>query len=119
MSAAEPANPPPGPEPHSQAASVIHLSMHPAAQQRHRAERATAADREPSPEQQLAEHVQGLFSKHGRTLTDKATAETYGITLGVVLAALDGALAQGLVGQEQHRQLRAIYEGMQGVPRLL
>ncbi|MEU9014325.1 hypothetical protein AB0D12_32050 [Streptomyces sp. NPDC048479] len=96
------------------------MSDHPAARGRgHGGEHAVAGAREPSPQQQLAETVQAMFLARGRTLTDKATAETFGITLEAVLLMVDGALVEGVLGDEEHRTLRGMLEGMQAAPHLV
>lgn len=122
MSAAEPADPRRD-APVQGAGTVIHLSEHLAAQ-RHRPEPATGAHQEPSPEQQLTEHMEALFNAHEwgghqRTLSDPATAQAFTIALEAVLMMLDGALVEGIVEEEQHRRLRLMVEGMQRAPENL
>ncbi|WP_344531025.1 hypothetical protein, partial [Streptomyces rectiviolaceus] len=55
----------------------------------------------------------------GRTLTDEETAAAFLITLVAVSDMVDGALAQNLLGEEQHRHLRAHLDGMRRAPDLL
>lgn len=117
MSAAEPANPPHGAPEAAGGGDVIRLSDRAAA--RYRPESATGAYDKPSGAQQLTEHMEALFNARGRTLSDRDTAEAYGIALEGVLLMLDGALAEGMVGEEQHRQLHAMVEGMRSAPHLL
>ena len=113
MSAADPVNPLQGADDHGTAV-IHHLSDHSAAHRR-REEPATAYD-DPSAEQLLTEHVEALFSKHGRTLSDDDTAQAYQITLDLVLMMMDGALVEGVVGEEQHKTLRGMLKGMKQAP---
>lgn len=115
MLAAESAGPPQGAADHGTA--VVHYLSDRAAHRKRR-EPATAHE-EPSPEQQLTEHMEALFNKHGRTLSDDDTAQDYRITLDGVLIMLDGALAEGVVGALEHQMLRVMVEGMQQAPQLL
>lgn len=119
MPAAEPT---PFPEKvHTSGASVIHLAKHSAARGRsncHR-EEGSMNTPEPSPEQLLAETVEAHFLARHRTLTDEPTAEAYLVTLSVILTMIDGALAQSILGDEQHQSLRGMVEGMTAAPGLV
>ncbi|MEU6016929.1 hypothetical protein ABZ826_23630 [Streptomyces sp. NPDC047515] len=73
----------------------------------------------PTPQQQLAETMEAMFLSHGRTLTDPQTADAFSVTLGAVLLMLDGARAEGVVGEEAHETLRGMIAGMADSPMLL
>lgn len=73
----------------------------------------------PTPEEQLAEIVQGMFIEEGRSLTDPATAQAYDITLRAVLLIVDSAVARGGLPEEHHRKLRGMVEQAQQVPGIL
>lgn len=119
MSAAEPVNPPPDGTSEQGGGAVIHLADHPTAL-RHRPERATGAQiEEPPAEQQLAEHMEALFNTNGLTLSYEPTALAFRISLEAFLMMLDGARAEGVMGEEEHRQLRHMAEGMRRVPHML
>lgn len=94
-------------------AAIYHLADHSAA---HRQRREPATHDDPSAEQQLTEHVEALFNKNGRTLSDDDTAQAYQITLDIVLMMMEGALVEGLVGEEQHTTLRGMVQGMKQAP---
>ncbi|MET7713745.1 hypothetical protein [Streptomyces sp. NPDC005407] len=117
MSAAEPVN-----NPRRGAVlfgAVIRMADHRAARRGRGGEHPVAASREPSPQQQLAETVQAMFLARGRSLTDQVVAESFGITMEAVLLMVDGALVEGVLGEEQHRTLRGMLEGMQAAPHLV
>ncbi|WP_329376202.1 hypothetical protein [Streptomyces sp. NBC_01483] len=123
MSAAEPAHPGPDSGTSTGPATVILFRQGPSKRRRRR-EDTVPNQREPrepsaSPQQRLADTIESLFLKHGRTLTDDDTAEAFLIALKAVQFMHDGALAQGVVGEEAHRELRAMTEGMQAVPRIV
>lgn len=71
------------------------------------------------PLQRIGEQVQALFTANGRTLTDEPTADAMRITLDGVLGLIDGALAQGAIGPEQHSMLTAMFRGMRDAPERL
>ncbi|MEV6165774.1 hypothetical protein AB0L71_28445 [Streptomyces sp. NPDC052052] len=73
----------------------------------------------PTPQQQLAETMEAMFLARGRTLTDPQTADAYAITLEAVLLMLDGALAEGVVGEPAHESLRGMIGGMADSPNML
>lgn len=72
-----------------------------------------------SPHQQLAARIERVFSDHGRSLTDEDTAQAFLITLGQIRLILDGARHQGVLGEDQHRELAAMVEGLMTAPGLL
>ncbi|WP_406516350.1 hypothetical protein OH809_45295 (plasmid) [Streptomyces sp. NBC_00873] len=74
---------------------------------------------EPTPQQRLAETMEALFLARDRTLTDEPTAEAYRTTLDAVMLMLDGSLAEHLVGEEEHRHLTGMIQGMQAAPNEL
>ncbi|MFE4915894.1 hypothetical protein ACFRCX_30795 [Streptomyces sp. NPDC056652] len=78
-----------------------------------------ATDPEPSALDHIAYRIQSLFTARDRTLTDNDTAEAYAITLDGVLGLLDGALAEGVLGEEQYQSLRALLEAMRSAPSRL
>ncbi|MEV4975604.1 hypothetical protein [Streptomyces scopuliridis] len=78
-----------------------------------------APEVEPSALDHIAYRVQALFTAHRRTLTDDDTAEAFVITLDGVLGLLDGALAEGVLGDEQHQSLHALLTAMRSAPSRL
>lgn len=76
---------------------------------------------EPSgdPRQDLAEHVETTFNEHGQSLSDQMTAAAYTLTLQIAIGILEGAQAQGIVDQDQHDKLAALYEELKSAPRLV
>ena len=118
MSAAEPVDPGPDGGP----GTVILFRKNPSMRRKKQCREDTVPNqREPSdsPQQRLAESLETLFLKHGRTLTDDDTAQDFLITLQAVLKMHDGALQQGVVGEEAHRELSAMIQGMMTAPRLV
>lgn len=75
-------------------------------------ERAVAS----TPQQRLAETAEAWFLARGATLTDDRTAEVYRTTLDLTRLMLDGSLSEGLVGEDEHRHLAAMVEGLRGAP---
>jgi len=80
----------------------------------------------PDPLQPITEHIEAVFNDHrapstGRpmTLTDKDTAAHFTVSLDLVLHALEGAVAQGILTPEQQQRLVILIEGMQQAPRLV
>ncbi|MEW2393112.1 hypothetical protein AB0933_32600 [Streptomyces venezuelae] len=67
----------------------------------------------------LAATVEALFKARGRTLTDKAAAESYDITLNAVGLMLAGALAEGMLTEQTHAKLAGMIEGMRSAPEHL
>ncbi|MEU0837156.1 hypothetical protein [Streptomyces sp. NPDC005969] len=63
--------------------------------------------------------MEALFLARGRTLTDDSTAEAYRTTLDAVMLMLDGSLAEHLVGEDEHRHLAGMIEGMRAAPNEL
>lgn len=72
-----------------------------------------------TPQQKLAAWLEGQFAKYGRTLTDEDTAEGMRITLAAYRTVLEGALKQGKISEDAHRDLDAMVEGMMAAPGLL
>ncbi|MFD6149413.1 hypothetical protein [Streptomyces sp. NPDC060243] len=70
-------------------------------------------------EQKLAESIESLFLRRGRTLTDPDDAEGYDIALEAVLLMLDGIQARGVIDDSQYARIAALYEGMKRAPRHL
>jgi hypothetical protein len=60
--------------------------------------------------------MEATFLGRDRTLTDEPTAEAFRITLGAVQLMLDGSLAEQVVGEEEHRQLSGMIQGMWSAP---
>lgn len=77
------------------------------------------SDPSASPHQNLANSVEARFLKCERTLTDPDTAEAYQITLDLVSTMLAGAHVNGVVDDEQRRELHAMIDGMKAAPGLL
>lgn len=118
-SSAEPVHPADAPGP---TARIFHLDRHDrrvARQRTHRSVPPPPLHTEPTPQQRLAETMEALFLARGRTLSDERTAEAYQVTLEAVLLMLDGSLAEQLVGEEEHRHLRGMLEGMRSSPNEL
>ncbi|MER8002986.1 hypothetical protein [Streptomyces sp. NPDC095613] len=69
-----------------------------------------------SPEQQLAETIEALLLARGHSLTDETTSAVYKATVDAVLLMLEGAHAQGIVGEEQHATLNGMILGMREAP---
>jgi hypothetical protein len=92
------------------------MNQHPA-HRRARKERRVAEGL--TEQQQLAAVIEGLFVGRHRTLSDPATAEAYLITLEAVTMMVDAAHGQGVVGESEHRALRAHLEGMAAAPGVL
>jgi len=67
----------------------------------------------------LATRVQAEFAGRGRTLTDPATAEAYRITLDVMRMIHEGALATGVLDEDQHAALAGMTDGADHAPGLL
>lgn len=74
---------------------------------------------DPTPEQKLAEIIQGMFLEEHRTLTDPATAEAYDITLRAVLMMVDGAKARAGLSDEHHRLLRGMMQQARQIPGVI
>ncbi len=60
--------------------------------------------------------MEALFLSDGRTLSDNETARVYRKTLDAVQLMLDGSLAEHVVGEEEHRQLSGMIQGMWSAP---
>lgn len=124
MSAAEPADPGPDGGTDNGPATVILFRQGPSKRRRRRREETVPNPREPSepsasPQQHLANSVEARFLKCERTLTDPETAEAYLITLDLVSTMLAGAHVNGIVDDEQRRELHAMIDGMKAAPGLL
>lgn len=75
---------------------------------------------DPDPELvRLAVRVQAEFDARGRTLTDPATAEAFGITLDIMRMIHEGALATGVLDAEQHAVLAGMVDGAGACPAVL
>ncbi|NUP35752.1 MAG: hypothetical protein HOY76_01695 [Streptomyces sp.] len=73
----------------------------------------------PTPEEQLALTVEGLYMHRRRTLTDPATAEAYDVAFEVALIVVEGALTRGHISAEQHRLLAGMLQDARDVPDVL
>lgn len=67
----------------------------------------------------IAEDVEKVFTRAGRTLTDDETAHVYVTTLCLVERALQGATVNGIISEEQRQELAILIGGMSEAPRLL
>lgn len=65
-----------------------------------------------TPEQRIAASIEGMFSKHGRSLTDEDTAQTYTLTIGAVRTMLEGARAKGVLEKTAYEDLDGMLAGM-------
>lgn len=78
---------------------------------------------EPPPQdpllQRLAIKAEALYDVHQRTLTDPATAEAYRIGLDLALLLLDGAHAEGHIGDDGYRRLHGTLTAAQSAPDCL
>jgi hypothetical protein len=72
-----------------------------------------------TPHQRIAAHLEQLLADIGRTLTDEATADGLRVGLSQARHLLDGAKLQGLISEEAHRELDAMFEAMMEAPGLL
>jgi len=72
-----------------------------------------------SPQQMLAERSEATFNHHGLTLTDDMAATAYTVTLELVRDVLAGAVAEGVIDEEQLAELDITIKGMTGAPRLI
>jgi hypothetical protein len=120
MSAAEPLDPGPDGGP----GTVILFRKGPSSRRKKRREDTVPDPRESSdpsasPQQRLTDSVEARFLKCGRTLTDPDTAEAYQITLDLVSTMLAGAHVNGVLDDEQRRDLHAMIDGMKAAPGLL
>lgn len=118
-SSAEPVHPagaPGGPT-----ARIFHLDLHERRVARQRTHRSAPPPlhTEPTPQQRLAETMEALFLARGRTLTDEPTAEAYQVTLEAVQLMLDASFAERRLGEEEHRQLSGMIQGMRSSPNEL
>jgi hypothetical protein len=55
----------------------------------------------------------------GQSLTDQDVADTYRATLDLTCLMLEGSLATGMVGEEEHRHLAGMVEGLRNAPDAL
>jgi hypothetical protein len=67
---------------------------------------------------QVAERIEITFNEHHLTLADDSTKTAFAVTLRIVQDMLTGAHAQGVVTEDQHRELNAIIDALTDVPRL-
>jgi hypothetical protein len=121
MSAAEPTHP--GPDRAARPATVLPFRTTASRPPRRTKRREKIVPPQPdpdlTPQQKLAASIEDLFAQYGKSLADADTAEDYLITLGAVRKMLEGARVQGIVGDEAHRELDAMIEGMMAAPGLL
>lgn len=121
MSAAEPARP--GPD-RAREGTVI-LFRTPASRPPRRTQRRESphVPIQPGPEMtphlRLAASLEKRFAGQGQSLTDEETAQAFLLTLREVRTMLQGALAEGRLGEEEHHTLDAMVEGMMAAPGLL
>jgi hypothetical protein len=64
----------------------------------------------------LTERVQALFLHHGQSLAHPETAAVYRTSLEAIRLILDGALATGMLTQEQFATLRGMVDAADQVP---
>jgi hypothetical protein len=81
-----------------------------------RSEPPAAGCGESSPLQQLAETIERIFLARGETLTDEATARSYGVTLEAVSLMVRSAAARGHLSEEQLELLSGMLGDMAAVP---
>ena len=115
-SSAEPVHPADAPGP---TARIFHLDRHDRRVARQRTRRSAPPPplhTEPTPQQLLAETMEAMFLARGRTLTDEPTAEAYRVTLEAVQLMLDASLGERKLGEEEHRQLSGMVQGMRSAP---
>lgn len=121
MSAAEHADP--GPDQPGGPATVLSFptAIRPSRRTARREKTTVPAQPNPnlSPQEKLTAWVERAFTEHRRTLTDPDTAEAFLIATGVMRHVVDGALAQGLVDEDAHRELNGMLTGLEASPGLL
>lgn len=71
---------------------------------------------EPTPEQRLAETIEALFLRAGHTLSDDTTASIYRCSLDALQLMLDASRAREKVGEDEHRFLTGMVDGMRAAP---
>lgn len=131
MPAAEPADSTPVPALNSlEPAPVIHLdSRRPDARGRSTVNHNPPGTPHPSrpdpggdPTREIAHHIETVFNGHHSTagkrmtLTDPDTATTFVITVDVLIEALHGAHAQGIVTDDQRNTLITLAQGIRQAP---
>lgn len=67
----------------------------------------------------IGQQVQAFFGAHGRTLTDTGTATDFTITVDALAGLIDGVLAEGIIGPEQHGMIAALLAAMRQAPSTL
>lgn len=72
-----------------------------------------------TPQQRLAETAEAWFLARRSSLTDPDVADTYRATLDLVQLMHDGSLATGNIGQDEHRHLAGMIEGLRQAPDAL
>ena len=114
MSAAEPVRPGP---PTNGPATVLAFRRprHPSRETRMPA----TPDPDLTPEQKLAATIERAFAEHARSLTDPDTALDFTITVNVFATVLEGARAQGKLGEDEFTLLHGMVQGMRDAPQLL
>jgi hypothetical protein len=65
----------------------------------------------------LANDAEAFFNAVGRSLTDPQAAAVYTRTIGFVGHILDGAVAQGILTQQQRDELAVLLVGLMEAPR--
>jgi hypothetical protein len=122
---AEPARP--GPDHAPQPGTVI-LFRSPASRPPRRTQRRESPHvpippgpgQELTPQQRMAAALEKRFADEtGQSLTAEETAAAFLCTLRQVRTMLHGALAEGQLGEGEHRTLDAMVEGMMAAPELL
>ncbi|MFB7592401.1 hypothetical protein [Streptomyces sp. NPDC056169] len=72
-----------------------------------------------TPAFELALTVQAMLQADGQSLHDPATAQAFATTLQAVLLLVDGAHAQGILGEEQWQAMRVMLDDMRAAPDLV
>jgi hypothetical protein len=73
----------------------------------------------PGTPHELAEHIETTFNGEEMSLSDERTAHAYTLTLSIAQGMLLGAQAQGIVTDDQRRELDDLFEGMKDLPGLI
>jgi hypothetical protein len=68
---------------------------------------------------ELAKRVQATFRHHGLSLADKDTATAYLASIDALRPILDGALATGVLTDDQHRKITGMFAFAAGAPTAL
>ncbi|QKW31447.1 hypothetical protein HUT11_35380 (plasmid) [Streptomyces seoulensis] len=72
-----------------------------------------------SAEENIADYAEASMNARGQSLTNPATAAAYTATLALAGQTLRGAVAQGLISEEQRVKLADLLAALENAPRHL